>query len=117
MCYLFHLKRRLNRKISSSIGSENYRSGVMTSARIQPISKKDNINIGCFDGRRINPRNITQRSTSLFIHINHFCLVRKSNGISFNEVIEKELKPNFRVIDKCISYKPVKSFNDYEYKP
>ena len=89
----------------------------MTSARIQPFCKKHNINIGCFDGTRINPRNLTQRDTSLFIYDNHFCLISKSNGISFNQVIEKELKPNFKVVDNVISHKHVKSFIKYEYNP
>ena len=82
----------------------------MTSARIQPFCGKYNINIGCFDGTRINPRNLTQRDTSFFIYNNHFCLIWKSNGISFNQVIENELKPNFKVVDNVISDKHVKSF-------
>ena len=89
----------------------------MTSARIQPFCRKYNINIVCSDGTRINPRNITQRDTSLFIYINHFCLIWKSNKISFNRVIEDELKPNFKVVDKVISDKHVKSFIKYEYNP
>ena len=43
----------------------------MTSARNQPFCRKYNINIGCLDGKRINPRNIRERNTSLFIHSNH----------------------------------------------
>ena len=71
----------------------------MASARIQPFCRKNKINFGCFDGTRINPQNRTQRNTSLFTHINHFCLIRKSNCISLNQVIEDELKPNFKVVD------------------
>ena len=41
----------------------------------------------------------------------------KSNGISFNQIIEKELKPNFKVVDNVISGKHGKSFIKYEYKP
>ena len=82
----------------------------MTSARIQPFYRKYNINIGCFVGTRINPRNITQRKTSLFIHNIQFCLVRKSQSISLNQVIKHELKPNFKVVDNVISDKHVKSF-------
>ena len=89
----------------------------MTSARFQPFCRKYNINIGCFDGTRINLRNITRRNTSLFIHNNHFCLIWKSNDISFNQVIKDELKPNFKVVDNVISDKHVKSFVKYEYKP
>ena len=43
----------------------------MTCARIQPFCKKYKINIGCSDGRRINPRNIIQRDTALKLHNNH----------------------------------------------
>ena len=89
----------------------------MTSARIQPFCRKYNINIGCFDGTRINPRNFTQRNTALKIHENHFCLIWKSENISFNQVIEDELKPNFKVVDNVISDKHVKSFIKYEDNP
>ena len=89
----------------------------MTSARIQPFCKKYNINIGCFDGTRINPRNLTQRITSLFIYNNHFCLIWKSNINSFNQVIENELKPNTKLVDDVISDKHVKGFIKYDHKP
>ena len=82
----------------------------MTSARIQPFCGKYDNNIGCFDGTRIKPGNITQRNTSLFIHNNHFCLIGKSNGISFNQAIENELELNFKVVDDVISDKHVESF-------
>ena len=89
----------------------------MTSARIQPFCRKYIINIGCFDGSRIIPRNLTQRITSLFIYNNLFCLIWKSDGISFNQVIENELKPKFKVVDTVVSDKHVKSFIKYEYNP
>ena len=89
----------------------------MTSATIQPFCKKYNKNIGCFDGTRINPRNITQRNTSLFIYNNHFCLIWTIDGVSFSQVIEHELKPNFKVVDKVISDEHVKSFFKNEYNP
>ena len=37
------------------IRTEQQRSNVMTSDRSQPFCGKFNINIGCFDGTRINP--------------------------------------------------------------
>ena len=40
-----------------------------------------------------------------------------SNNISFNQVIEDELKPNFKVADNVVSDKHVKSFIKYEYNP
>ena len=69
-----------------------------------------------FDGTRINPRNLTQRNTSLFIYKNDFCLVWKSDEISFDKAI-KETKDNFKVVDNVISDKHVKSFIKFEYNP
>ena len=88
----------------------------MTSARIKPFCRKRKINIGCFDGTRINPRNNTQRGTALKKHNNHFCLIWKSTVISFNQVLEDESKPNFKVVDNIISDKHVKVIK-YDYKP
>ena len=44
----------------------------MMSARIQPFCRKYKRKIGCFDGTRASPRNITQKDTSLFIYNNNF---------------------------------------------
>ena len=115
-CINHFTKKEYTEEFVTFIRSEKYRSGVMTSARIQPFCRKYNINIGCFDGTRINPRNLTQRNTSLFIYNNHFCLIWKSDGVSFEKAI-KELKDNFKVVDNVISNKHVKSFIKYEYNP
>ena len=88
----------------------------MTSARVGSFCRKHNINIGCYDGFRVCPRNDTQRNTPLKIHGNHFCLIWKSYNVSFDKAI-KELKYNFRVVDNVISDKHVKSYIKYEYKP
>ena len=114
-CINHSTKKDYTEEFLTFIRSEQTRSNVMTSARIQPFCRKYNINIGRFDGTRINPRNLTQRNTSLFIYKNTFCLIWKSNGISFNQVLENELKPNFKLVDKVISDKHFKSFNKYEY--
>ena len=89
----------------------------MTSARIQPFCGKYNINIGCSNDKEINPRTITQRKIAVRKHNIHFCLIWKSNDISFNKVIEDELKPNFKTVDNVISDKHFTSFVEYEYKP
>ena len=98
------------------IRTEQRRSNVMTSKRIPLFCRKYNINIGCFNGTRINPRNLNQRDTSLFIYNIHFCSIWKSDGISFDKAI-KELKDNFKVVDNVISDKHVESFIKYEYNP
>ena len=56
------------------------------------------------------PRIVTQRNTSLFIHNNHFCLTWKSNGISFNQAMEEELIPNFKVVDNDKPDKQIEHF-------
>ena len=48
--------------------------------------------------------------------MNHFCLLWKSDGISFDKAI-KELKDIFKVIFNVISDKHVKNFLKYEYEP
>ena len=98
------------------IRTENYRSGVMTSTRNQPLCGEHRINIGCFDRTRINPRNFTERIIAIKIHKNPSCLNWKSNGICLNKATE-ELYQNFKVVDNGISDKYVKSFTIYEYEP
>ena len=115
-CINYFTKKDYTEEFLTFIRSEQRRSNVMTSARIQPFCKKHNINIGCFDGTRINPRNLTQKNISLFIYKNHFCLIWKSDGISFETAIT-ELKDNFKVVDNVISDKYVEGFIKYEYNP
>ena len=116
-CINYFTRKDYTEEVLTFIRSEQRRSNVMTSARVGSFCRKHNINIGCFDGTRINPRNITQKITALKIHNNHFCLFWNSNGIRFNEVIENELKPNFKVVDNVVSDKHVKGFIKYEYNP
>ena len=116
-CINYFTKKDYTEEFLTFIRTEQRKSNVMTSARVGSFCRKYNINIGCFDGTRINPRNLTQRDTALKIHNNHFCLICKSDSISFNQVIEDELKPNFKVVDNVISEKHVKCFIKYEYNP
>ena len=89
----------------------------MKSATIQPFCRKYNVNIGCYDGFRMCPRNITERNTAINAHKNQFCLIGKSRNISSNNAIEDEIELNFKVVDIVISDKHGKSFIEYEYKP
>ena len=57
------------------IRTEQRRSTVMTSARIQPFRRKHNINIGYFNGKELRPRNITERNIAFKIHNNQFSLI------------------------------------------
>ena len=47
---------------------------------------------------------------------NHFCLIWKSEGISFNQAIT-ELKGNFKMVDNFITEENVKSHFKYEFIP
>ena len=62
------------------------------------------------------PGNITESNISLFIYFIHFCLIWKSNGITFDQAIE-EVKLNFGVVDNVISDNHVKSSVKFEYEP
>ena len=114
-CINFFTKKDYTEDFLTFIRREQRRSNVMTSPRVQPFCKKHNINIGCYDGFRVCPRNTTQENTALKIHQNHFCLIWKTNGTSFDRAI-KELKDNFRVVDNVISDKHVIIYIKYEYK-
>ena len=59
-CNKYFANKDYTEEFLTFIRSEKYRSGVMISARIQPICRKYNINIGCYDATRKNPRNNTQ---------------------------------------------------------
>ena len=98
------------------IRDEKGQSNDLTTARVQPLCKKHIINICCYDGLKVCPRNITGRNITLFVYKNHFCSIWKSNGISFNKAME-ELKTNFKVVDIILSDKHGKGINKLEYKP
>ena len=116
-CLIILFKKDYTAEFLTFIRNEKHRSGLMTSARIQPFCRKYNSNIGYFNGKEIWPRTITQRNIAKKTHNNHFCLTWKSNDISFKKAIEDELKPYFKVVDNIISDKQVKSFIKYDYKP
>ena len=94
MCFIKCIKnfsdKDYTEELQGFIRNEKYRSGVMASARIQPFCRKYNINIGCSNGKK-TPRTITQRNIAFKVHRNHFCLIWKSNDISFKKTM-KEVK-------------------------
>ena len=92
------------------------RTNIMTRARIQPFCRANNINLGYWDGERVFPRSVTKRNTTLFLYNNHFCLIWKSEGVSFNQAIE-ELKDNFKTVDNYITEENVNSHFEYIYTP
>ena len=92
---------------------EKKRSNIMTKAGIQPFCKANNNNLGYYDGERVFPRSVTQKNNSLFLYNNHFCLIWKSECVSFNLAIE-ELKENFKIVDNFITEENVNSHFKYE---
>ena len=76
------------------IRNEKRRSNVMTKARIQPFCRANNIILGYYDGDGVFPRSVTNRESALFLYNIHFCLIWKSQGVSFNQAIQ-DLKNNF----------------------
>ena len=89
----------------------------MTSARNQPFCRIYNINIGYYDVYRVYPRKLTERNTAIKILKNYFCLIGKSQSISFNQVIENQLETSFKVDENVISDKHVICYIKNEYKP
>ena len=81
---------------------------IMTETRIQKICRTNSINLGFFDGTRVFPRSVTSRDSALFLHKYHFCLIWKSEGVSFNQAVT-ELKANFKVVDNYITEQNVNS--------
>ena len=86
-------------------------------ARIQPFSRaNNNNNLGYFNGDRVFPRTVTNRDCALYLYNNHFCLIWKSHGVSFNQAIT-ELKDNFKIVDNYITEENVTSHFKCEFIP
>ena len=88
----------------------------MTKARIQPFCRANNINLGYYNDDRVFPRSVTNRDSALYFFNNHFCVIWKSENVSFNQAIQ-ELKDNFKLVDNYITEENVKSHFKYEFIP
>ena len=98
------------------IRNEKRRANIMTKARIQPFCRANNINLGYYNDDRVFPRSVTSRDSALFLFNNHFCLIWKSQSVSFNQAIQ-ELKANFKMVDNYITEENVTSHFKYEFIP
>ena len=98
------------------IRNEKRRSNIMTKARIQPFCRANNINLGYWDGGRVFPRSVTNRDNALFLFNNHFCVIWKSENVSFKQAI-RELEENFKIVDNFITEENVTSHFKYEFIP
>ena len=81
----------------------------MTKAKIQPFLVASNNNIGHFNGKKVYLRSVTERNKTLSSYINHFCLMWKSDGVSFQKTTE-ELKSKHTIGNNRLSFDNVKSF-------
>ena len=62
-----------------------------------------------------SPRNTTERIRAMFSYNNHFCLVWKSEGVTFDKAVE-ELISKFINVDNCLSQDNVSGYFGYIYK-
>ena len=77
------------------IRNEKRRSEIMTMGRIQPCSKNLGIELGYNNGIEIYPRTICTKDVGLYLYSNHFCLVWKAQGASFNQTRQETKKNKF----------------------
>ena len=88
----------------------------MTMARYQPCLRKLGIDLGYYNGDRVFPRSVTNRDSALYLCNNHFCLIWKSQHVSFNQAIN-ETKNNFKIVDNYITEENVNSHFKYDFTP
>ena len=66
---------------------EKRRSNIKSKAVFQPFCTAHKFNLVYFKGKRAYPRSVTERSNAFFSYNNAFCIIWKSDGVSFNRVI------------------------------
>ena len=89
-------KKDFSQQYREFIKESQRNKNIMTSAKIQPFCKKQNINLGVYNSKRqeILPRSVTERRICLFIHKNHLSVIWKTVKTNFTDAI-KELEKNF----------------------
>ena len=88
----------------------------MTKARIQPLCRSNNINLGYFAAPGSLPKSVTDRIIASFLYNHHFCLIWKPEKVSFNQTFQ-ELKHKFKIVDNFILEENVNSHFEYEFIP
>ena len=86
---------------------------VMTMARYQPSLKILGIELGYYNGKEIYPRTICTWDVGLYLYTNHFCLIWKSQSVSFKHAIQ-EIKTNFEMVDNFLKEENVNSQFKYD---
>ena len=115
-CINFLTGQDYKQKYLDIIRNEKRRTNIMAMARIQPFCKANNINLGYYNNERVFPRSVTNRDSAWYLYNNHFCLIWKSQGVSFNQAIQ-EFKNNFKIVDNYITDENVNSHFKYEFIP
>ena len=115
-CINFLTGQEYKQQYLDFIRSEQRRSYIKTKARIQPFCRANNIRLGYYNEDRVFPRTVTNRDRALYLYDNHFCLISKSQSVSFNQTFQ-ELKDNFKMVDNYITEENVNSHFKYEFMP
>ena len=96
------------------IRKEKRRTNIMTIARIEPFCRANIINLGYYNNDRVFSKIVPNRDSALYLYNNLFCLICKSQAVSFIQAFQ-ELKKNFQLVDNYITEENVNSHFDYEF--
>ena len=96
--------------------SEGQQSNFTTKARIQPFRRANNINLGYYVVKEFFLDRLQKEIMLCFFFINHFCLIWKGEGVSFNHAF-KELIDNFKIVNNYITEENIKCYFEEIYKP
>ena len=115
-CINFLTGKDYKQQYLDSIRNESRRLNIMTKARIQPCLKKLGIDLEYYNGERVFPRTVKNRDSAIYMLNNHFCLIWKSEKVSFKQAIQ-ELEDNFKIVNNYITDENVNFYFKYEYTP
>ena len=87
-----------------------------TLARIQLCLKKLGMDVGCYNGKEIWLRIVTERNKDLNLYYNHFGLSWESQSVRFNQTIN-ESKAKFKIVENHITEDTVNSNFKFEFVP
>ena len=88
-CIIYLTGQDYKQEYLDFIRNEKRRSNIMTMERIQPCLRNLGINLAYYNGERVFPRTVTKRDSGLYLYNNHFCLIWKSENVSFNQAINE----------------------------
>ena len=78
--------------------------------------KKLGIEFGYYNEEENHPRNFFKRDEGLYLYNTLFCLLWKSQSVSFSQAIQ-EFETNFKIVDIYITEENVNSHFIYEFIP